>query len=166
MPSGRGRSRSRRSDRPRPYGTLCARRGRRWWLAHRALSRSGPAPVKRWATRNGSRSLSRRILQNVAAASIQHHDVADVDEFAEREIEVLAMLPSPLTTREIGEELFRLPQYDQDPPAAGVPQAQRVVGLISTRGCDCCWAVTMRSLASLSSMSEPSGPEGVATSPG
>ena len=28
------------------------------------------------------------------------------EEFTERELEVLAMLPSPLTTREIGEELF------------------------------------------------------------
>jgi len=28
------------------------------------------------------------------------------EEFTERELEVLSMLPSPLTTKEIGEELF------------------------------------------------------------
>ena len=33
-------------------------------------------------------------------------DGAADKEFTEREIEVLAMLPSPLTTKEIGEELF------------------------------------------------------------
>ena len=37
------------------------------------------------------------------------------------------MLPSPLTTREIGERALRLAQHDQDPPAADLPQTQRLV---------------------------------------
>ena len=80
VPSRRGPLRSRRSARPRPDGTLCSRHGRRWWPATRARSRSGNAPVERWATRNGSRSRSRRILQEVSAAAIKHHDVADAPE--------------------------------------------------------------------------------------
>ena len=62
-------SRSRRSARRRPDGTLYSRRGRPWWPAPRAPSRSATAPVKRWATPNGSGESKK----SGGSGAVKHH---------------------------------------------------------------------------------------------
>ena len=54
------------------------------------------------------------------------------EHLTDREVQVLKMLPSRLTLREIADELFDLPEHVEVPPAAGLPQAG---GRLPRRGC-------------------------------